>query len=81
MIVMIAYESSATFKVSCKFYFCLGEHLLHRGMDRVSVNARLNTLKSAEAAALRRGDHDAAKRVRAFFYPCVIIDRLSKKTS
>lgn len=51
-------------------------------MDRFSVNARLNALKSAEAAALRRGDHDAAKRVRAFFYPCVIIiDRLSLKTS
>jgi len=39
-------------------------------MDRFSVNARLSALKAAEAAALKRGDHDAAKRVRAFFHTC-----------
>ena len=35
-------------------------------MDKFSVDARLRTLKTAEKAALRRGDYEAAKRVKKY---------------
>lgn len=35
-------------------------------MDKFSVDSRLRTLKTAEKAALRRGDYEAAKRVKKY---------------